>query len=558
MPQLIRGLFLFVFLFTSVRTFAQLLADSTVQQVDHLFGKWQGSDAPGCTVGIVRGNQLVYAKGFGLANLENKEHITPNSIFYMCSLSKQFTGYAAALLIQAGKVNLTDDCRKYLPWLSDFGHPITIGHLLNHSSGLRDDIHLAEFYGVNPNGVLTQELALQILKRQQTLNFKPGEKFSYSNSNYVLLAEIIKTVSGMPFEAFADSAIFGPLQMSNSRFVSHSQELIPGRVTSYERHKEGFKNASQTVYTLGDGGMFSNVVDMAKWVNNFFHPRVGDSHTIALLTRPGRLSNGKPLKYAMGINVDAYEGHKRFIHNGGLAGYRTILAVYPDQQLGLIIFGNGADSELYSKIDQLSALLIGKKITTSQKIQAAISAPDRVEIDSATLRKWSGDYIAENGYRLRISLKYGRLYLNDTQELTSESAYRFHLTNRRAVSYQFVMDRKGKPACLRLSSPVLDTPMELDKIEEAQSTKVILDSYVGVYYCNELETRVSVIRKADQLWVSTSRHAQTPISWMGGDHLYTDYAFMPHLLFKRDAKNRIVGFEVNSGELMYLHFHKQI
>lgn len=130
----------------------------------------------------------LYAKGFGLANLEHKLPITPNSVFYMCSVFKQFAGYTIALLVQAGKINLTDDCRHYLPWLADFGHRITVQHLLNYTSGLRDDISLAEFYGLNLDGLLTQELALQILKRQRTLNFVPGKKFAYSNANYVLLA----------------------------------------------------------------------------------------------------------------------------------------------------------------------------------------------------------------------------------------------------------------------------------------------------------------------------------------------------------------------------------
>ncbi|GAB4020148.1 serine hydrolase domain-containing protein [Spirosoma koreense] len=190
---------LFISLY-SPAAFTQPVADSTSRQVDVLFSKWASQQAPGCAVGIVRGAQLVYAKGFGLANLEHKLPITPNSVFYMCSVSKQFTGYAIALLVQAGKIKLTEDARLYLPWLADFGHSITVQHSLNHTSGLRDDISLAEFYGLNLDGVLTQELSLQMLKQQRTLNFVPGEKFAYSNSNYVLLAEIVKKASGMSFK----------------------------------------------------------------------------------------------------------------------------------------------------------------------------------------------------------------------------------------------------------------------------------------------------------------------------------------------------------------------
>ncbi|RRB02041.1 serine hydrolase [Larkinella rosea] len=549
-------LFLFVFFSTS-SAFAQPLADSTERLVDNLFQKWVGNQTPGCAVGIVRGDQLVYAKGFGLANLENKVPITPNSLFYMCSVSKQFTGYAIALLVQAGKINLTDDCRRYLPWLADFGHPITVQHLLHHTSGLRDDISLAEFYGLNLDGVLTQELALQILKRQRTLNFVPGEKFAYSNSNYVLLAEIVKKASGMPFEAFADSAIFQPLRMSDSRFVTHSNELIAGRVSSYEPVNKGFKNATQTVYTLGDGGLFTNVIDMARWISNFFRPQVGDQQTIGLLTRPGRLATGQPLRYAMGINVDDYAGQKRFLHNGGLAGYRTIVAIYPQQQLGLMVFGNGANGEVYSTIDQLSALLMGKKTAVPPITQVAAPSPQPVEIDSVTLRRWTGDYIAADGYRLSITLKDERLYLNGSQALTPQSAQRFYLTNRPNVNYQFEVDPQGTPVGLQLNSPVLAKPMELAKIRQSALTTPILDTYTGDYYSDELDLRVRIVRQENELWLLSSRHPAARVSWIGGDHLYTDYGFMHHLLVKRDAKDQIVGFEVNSGELMHLPFHKQ-
>jgi len=238
--------------------FAQSLPDSTRSKIDQLFAKWNDTTAPGCAAGIVRGDQLVYARGFGLADLENKTPNTPATVFYMCSLSKQFSGYAIALLVNQGKIKLDEDIHVYLPWMNDFGKKITVSNLLNHTSGLRDDIGLAQFYGLGGDGMLTQDLAVQMLKRQRTLNFNPGEKFSYSNSNYVLLAEMVRTVMGQSFKSFTDSAIFRPLGMTASAFADDHSQLIPNRALSYGKDGEAWHNAVQNVYTLGDGGLFTS------------------------------------------------------------------------------------------------------------------------------------------------------------------------------------------------------------------------------------------------------------------------------------------------------------
>ena len=139
----------------------------------------------------------------------------------MCSLAKQFTGYAIVLLAREGKLSFDDDIRRYLPWMADFGHKITIRNLLNHTSGIRDEGDLAEIAGIPADGMLTQAYALDVLKRQHTLNFIPGEKYSYSNSNYILLAEIVKIASGQSFPEFVANAIFKPLAMQNSHIVAN-------------------------------------------------------------------------------------------------------------------------------------------------------------------------------------------------------------------------------------------------------------------------------------------------------------------------------------------------
>jgi len=223
-------IFLMLCQFSSTAQTNQSISDSIKNKIDSLFKQWDSPNTPGGAVGIIRNDSLIYARGYGMADLEQKIPITPQSIFYMCSLTKQFTGYSIALLVGQGKIKPDDDIHVYLPWMPGFGEKITVSNLLHHTSGIRDDISLAAIAGLSLDGMLTQDAALQLLKKQRALNFEPGEKFSYSNSNYILLAEIVKKVSGQTFRAFVDSAIFKPLSMTDSRVIDDNQEIVANRV----------------------------------------------------------------------------------------------------------------------------------------------------------------------------------------------------------------------------------------------------------------------------------------------------------------------------------------
>ena len=554
--SLVSKLLFLLLICTAITVKAQVLPDSTAAKVDQLFSKWNNKTTPGCVAGVIRGDQLVYARGFGLANLEDSTINTPSSIYYMCSVSKQFAGYAIALLANQGNVNLDEDMRTYLPWMSDFsGKKITVRNLLNHTSGIRDDIGLSQFFGLGTDGMLTQDLALRILKKQRTLNFSPGEKFSYSNSNYVLLAEIVKKVSGKSFRSFVDSAIFKPLGMTASAFIDDHSEVIKNRAASYQMDQGIYHNAVQNVYTLGDGGLFTNIEDMAKWVSNFYQPKAGTANDITLMTTPGKLSDGKSITYAMGIDVNVHRGHKRFIHNGGLAGYRTVIAIYPELKTGFLVFGNAGDGEVYNKINQLAELFIPDQ--SIKENQSAIRNDQVIVLkDSMEMKKWVGNYIAVNGYKVNISYKSGKLYANNNSELAPEAAGLFHMTARPSVKYKFSIDPKTSQAQASLSSPVLAKNIGMLRIPDALLSKAMLQGYVGNYVSDELECAFKIEEKENSLWMSNKGNDPVRITPAGPDHLFMEGGLLNHVLIKRDAKGRITGFEFNSGDTSGWIFRK--
>ena len=175
---------------------AQTLPDTVVKRIDALFSRWNIPTSPGCVIGVIRNDSLIYAKGYGMANLEYGIPNSPETIFHMASVSKQFTAYCIVLLAKQGRLNLDDDIHKYLPWVPDFKEKITVRQLLNHTSGIRDQWQLLAIAGTRLDDVITQDQIIKILSKQQALNSKPGERYNYSNSGFTMLSEIVRSVSG--------------------------------------------------------------------------------------------------------------------------------------------------------------------------------------------------------------------------------------------------------------------------------------------------------------------------------------------------------------------------
>ena len=343
----------------AINLFSQSLPDSTTKKIDILFTKWNNTGSPGCAVGIVRNDSLIFAKGYGMANLEYAVPITPETIFHMASISKQFTAYSIMLLSRQGRLNLDDDIHRYLSWFPDLKEKITIRNLLNHTSGVRDQWQLLAIAGTRIDDVITQDQIIKILSKQQALNFKPGNQYMYSNSGFTMLAEIVKSVTGQSLRQFTDSAIFKPLGMNQTHFHDDYQEIVPNRSYSYERTDgDHFQNDILSYSTAGATSLFTNIDDMSKWVMNFYDHKVGDETDINLLTQKAKLNNGKEITYASGIVSDTYKGWKQFSHGGADAGYRTYISVFPDLKMGFIVFSNLGDIGVWDKTYQIANLFL--------------------------------------------------------------------------------------------------------------------------------------------------------------------------------------------------------
>jgi CubicO group peptidase (beta-lactamase class C family) len=538
---------------------AQSLSAATIKRIDGLFQQWNSTSSPGCTIGIVRNDSLIYAKGYGMSNLEYGIINTPETIFHMASVSKQFTAYAIVLLASQGKLSLDDDIRKYLSWFPDLKVKITIRNLLNHTSGIRDQWQLLAIAGTRLDDVITQEQIIKILSKQQALNFQPGEKYTYSNSGFTLLAEIVKSVTGQSIRKFTDSAIFKPLGMTHTHFHDDYTEIEKNRAYSYYKATDGhFTNSILSYSTAGPTSLFTNIPDMSKWLMNFYNTKVGDAKTIAELTLKLKLNNGKEQTYAEGIINDTYKGQKRYWHNGADAGYRTCIAAFPDQKMGFMVFSNLGDFDTYGKAQALEDLFIKENLQNAVKNKETAKDNSKATLtDTSAIKTIAGDYIAEDGVKFSFILKNNFFYwdaygakhlLFKTQKDT------FAMIEDPTVKFQFTVI---KPGGVMVNQYGPDGLRVLTKYSaDTSRTDQQLAAYTGEYYCPELDCKYGIALKGHHLWLTNDKYSDTKLALIGQDHLTSDFWWMDHLKVLRNHKNKIEGFEVNSGRIMHLLFKK--
>lgn len=334
---------LFAGLCCLARLAAQAPDAATAARIDSVFSRFTTPGSPGCALGVMRDGRLAYAKGYGLASLELDLPITPGTVFDIGSVSKQFTALAVVLLAQDGKLSLDDEIQKYLPEIPRYARPVTIRHLLHHTSGLRDYIDLLGWSGVQEESVTGDRDALAILARQQAANFEAGAEYLYSNSGFFLLSVIVRRASGKSLRAFAAERIFGPLGMRHSFYLDDHNEIVPGKAGSYSprgRGQSGFQLALANWEQTGDGAVQTSVEDLLQWERNFGSGAVGGEAAIRTLETPGVLNNGTAITYALGQVVDRYRGLRRVTHGGSWAGFRASFTRFPEEHTAISVLCN--------------------------------------------------------------------------------------------------------------------------------------------------------------------------------------------------------------------------
>jgi len=374
-------------------------APSWALAIDKVFSAWDRPDSPGCAVGLFKDGRIVYEKGFGSADLEHGVAITPQTMFYAGSVSKQFTAMAVALAIQKGLFGADDDVRKFVPELPDYGTPVTVRHLIHHTSGLRDINTLMSIAGRRDEDAFDNDAVLRILARQKALNFKPGDEHLYSNSGYAVLALIVERTSRMSFADFAAANIFAPLGMTETHFHTDLGRLVPNRGYAYDRPTAGpVRLNTPANERAGAGGLFTNVRDLLAWDENFYTGRVGGKELIARLETPGRLNSGAALVYAWGLQVGTYRGLPIVEHSGALGGYRAQIIRFRGQHVTAALLCNAGSIDPSSLSRRMADVYLKDAFTEPvpaprpPAAAAAVASAPRAQYTPDELAAFAGTY----------------------------------------------------------------------------------------------------------------------------------------------------------------------
>jgi len=533
-------------------------ADTKTDKVDALFSRWDKTDSPGCALAVVHNGEIIYKKGYGMANLELDVPVSPESVFYIGSTSKQFVTMCIALLVQEGKLSLDDDIRQFIPEMPDYGTPITVRHLIHHTSGLRDYLELVGIIaGLNERrmdemiGIYHQPESRALIARQKELNFKPGEKFLYSNSCYLLLAEIVGIASNSSLREYADTKIFKPLGMTNTHFHDNYTEPIKNRATGYYPVGKGkYRLFLSTFDCVGSGGLFSSVEDLFLWDQNFYHHKVGGKEVHDMMHTRGKLNSGEELDYAFALMPGKYKGLKTVRHGGALGGYRAELLRFPEQRFSVICLSNLSSFNPSGLCNQVADIYLEDKLEADEPKKEQELKP--VSFDPDVYDDYAGKYRLDVGLIVTISRDNGNL-IAEVQgqpkiDLIPLNEATF-LIKAIDGKLSFQRDSSGKVNEIVLTQSGMD--IEGKRIEDVSFDPSTLPEFSGDYYSDELDVIFTLMSKGDKLYFTSKGKLENPLRFLQQDEFVGNQF---KIKFLRDRDRNVVAFALSTGRVKNLKF----
>jgi len=464
------------------------------ESLDNIFSDWDQPITPGCALGIIQEGKLIYARGYGMANLEYDIPNSSTSVFRIGSTSKQFTAACIVLLHEQGKLSFDDRLSTFFPDFPEYADEITVAQLLSHTSGIRDYLTLSYLSGLGDNDFYTDEDVMQWLINQEETNFNPNDEFLYSNSGYRLLGQIVKKTSGQDMAEFAEKNLFSPLGMKNTHFHNDHNLIVRNRASGYVPSGDGYEISMTTLDMIGDGGIFTTIEDLKIWDDHYYESVVLSDNFWKTMTTPQVLNNGDTLDYARGIVNGEYKGLITLSHGGAFVGFRADMLRFPDQGLTIIVLANRGDADPTSKAYQVADILLedrfkdeaesGSKQTDSREKVKKVSLKE--------LEQFCGSYWDSESYTSR------KIYLkNDTLRY-----YRNKYSENKLLAVrknEFRMLGVGSDIKVKFNTSEIDKmtihvtinngePTSFEEYEPVSYTVAELSPFVGRYYSNELGT----------------------------------------------------------------------
>ncbi len=379
---------------------AQHELTSINQKLDSIFGHYDDGIQPGVSIAIIEKEKPVFFKSYGHANLEYQIKNTPHTLFNATDLAKQITIFSILLLQEEGKLSITDPVNNYIPELNEWPHEITLRHLMDQTSGLRDVMSLKEWSGYENGETINKQDILEVVANQQHLNFPSGTEFDYNRTGFVLLTEVVSKVSGISFSEYVQKHIFVPLGMDNSVFIDSHTALVPGRSYSYEATDNTYSKIVNNTSFIGGTNLYTSTVDFSKWLQNMAHPKIGQPSFYSYLHTKIELPEGRRSNYTAGIFKEDSEGYWRIHLEGFDHGFTGYMMYLPEYDFSLVYFSN----DLGFPIDDINPKLwewFNRDYATPQVKHVSLSDVTYTDKSRDELQSYTATYLFEDYYNVR-------------------------------------------------------------------------------------------------------------------------------------------------------------
>lgn len=525
------------------------LQEQIIQNANAIIQPWMSKTAPGVAVAISLDDEIILSRGAGLANIELAQPITPDSVFLIASVSKQFTAFATLLLVSEGQIDLDADIRTYIPEMNEPLQEVTVRHLLNHMSGLREHNTLSAMAGWRDNDVRTQAQTIDMITRQSGVNFLAGDKVEYSNTGYVLLAEIVARVSGQSFQSFMEERVFAPLDMTQTAFRESRKDIIPNRTAAYYPNGETFNTVSANSESVGSTGLYTTTIDLLKWAENFETQTVGDDAVFAMMAERATTQSGEASTLAKGQEFRFYNGIKTWSHGGTDEGYKTFILRAPDEDFEVSILSNRHDFDTAKMAFALLDTFLSESpnYTKTPPVEFNLSSPKQ-------LTAYAGDYEFFPGvvFSLRAEkdgLTFTTLGANrdDLEPLPQIGEREFLLNAKTDLSLIFAAPEAGVSNQFNYqiglhgaitAKRVALEPFDHESVDE--------EEFIGTYWSDELQTRYTLITTEGKL---IARHARLPQFNMTPyqNDMFIGNGPLQKVEFVRGEEGTVTGFHASAS-----------
>ena len=541
---------------------------SIKNNVDRIFERYTKSGSPGCVLAVVKDEEVIYKQGYGVANIELNVPNQPSTVFNIGSMSKQFTAFAVALLESKGELSFDDDIRNYLPELHDFGIPVSIQHLIHHTSGFRNTfpelLALAEWRDTDTT---TTADVTWLLQAQRELNFIPGDEYQYSNSNYILLAKICEQVSGQAFADFCQARIFKPLAM-NCTFINDSIfKLIPGRAFGYYNGEDGvWFNAPLNDSVVGPTNIYTTVEDLLKWDENFYTGKAGGMQVVEGMQKAGHLNDGTKIDYAFGLQVGPAHQHRGWQmveHGGSQGGYSSWMMRFPEVHFSVVVLFNHFLWDMREYALKVADLFLEDKDLIKPTTTEAVSQSEvlpTVQLSEEQYQGKAGIYFNFQRAALReVEFVKGKLQYQglDLSPLT-ENTFSFEVEPGSQV--RFDSSEEGEISGMMIITP--SGNYGYTRVKKFSPSREALNQFKGRYYSPELD--IYWIIEVGEVGLIAKRRKYvdsilTPLFEDGFGDDWTPIMGYPRkflVVFERDQDRQVSGLFVSGDEVRNLRFKK--